>query len=136
MADDGNRNYDVGYGKPPEYSRFRKGQSGNPKGRPKGSKNLSTLLDDALNEPVVVSENGKRRRITKREAVLKQLVNKAASGNPRAIQLLLGEIRLVEGREPDSTQSVLFDEADREVIRQLYQRFRAAPQQEKGGKVV
>jgi hypothetical protein len=43
-------------------------------------------------------------------------------------------MRLVEGREPDSTQSVLFDEADREVIRQLYQRFRAARQQEKGGK--
>jgi len=65
--------------------------------------------------------------------VLKQLVNKAASGNPKAIQLLLGEIRLVEGREPDSTRSVLFDEADREVIRQLYQRFRPAPQQEREG---
>jgi len=134
MPNDGNRNYEVGYAKPPEHSRFPKGESGNPRGRPKGSKNLSTLLDDALNEPVVVSENGKRRRITKREAVLKQLVNKAASGNPRAIQLLLGEMRLVEGREPDSGQSVLFDEADREVIRQLYQRFRAAGQQEKGGK--
>jgi len=134
MPNDGDRNYEVGYGKPPAKSRFRKGLSGNPKGRPQGSKNLSTLLDDALNEPVVVTENGKRRRITKREAVLKQLVNKAASGNPRAIQLLLGDMRLVEGREQDSTQGVLFDEADREVIRQLYQRFRAAGQQEKGGK--
>ena len=134
MPNDGDRNYEVGYGKPPAKSRFRKGLSGNPKGRPQGSKNLSTLLDDALNEPVVVTENGKRRRITKREAVLKQLVNKAASGNPRAIQLLLGEMRLVEGREQDSAQGVLFDEADREVIRQLYQRFRAAGQQEKGGK--
>ena len=66
--------------------------------------------------------------------MLKQLVNKAASGNPRAIQLLLGEMRLVEGREQDSNQGVLFDEADREVIRQLYQRFRAARYQEKGGK--
>jgi len=130
MPNDRERNYEVGYGKPPAPSRFRKGQSGNPKGRPQGSKNLSTLLDDALNEPVVVSENGKRRRITKREAVLKQLVNKAASGNPRAIQLLLGEMRMVEGREQDSTRGVLFDEADREVIRQLYQRFRAARQQE------
>jgi hypothetical protein len=125
--------YEVGYGKPPEYSRFRKGQSGNPKGRPKGSKNLATLLDEALNEPVVVSENGKRRRITKREAVLKQLVNKAASGNPKAIQLLLGEMRLVEGREQGSAESVLFDEADREVIRQLYQRLRDG-QEEKGGR--
>jgi hypothetical protein len=90
------RNYQVGYGRPPEYSRFRKGESGNPLGRPKGSKNLATLLNDALNEPLVVTENGKRKRITKRKAVLKQLVNKAASGNARAIQLLLGEMRLVE----------------------------------------
>jgi hypothetical protein len=64
------------------------------------------------------------------------LVNKAASGNPKAIQLLLGEIRLVEGREPDPTQRLLFDEADREVIRQLYHRFRAAPEQEKRGTII
>jgi hypothetical protein len=125
--------YKVGYGRPPESSRFGKGQSGNPKGRPKGSKNLSTLLDDALNESVVVSEHGKRKRITKRQAMLKQLVNKAASGNHRAIQLLLSEMRLVEGREQDSTASPLFDEADREVIRQLYQRFRSISHEEKEG---
>jgi hypothetical protein len=99
----------VGYGRPPESSRFAKGQSGNPKGRPKGSKNLSTLLDDALNESVVVSEHGKRKRITKRVAVLKHLVNKAASGNHRAIQLLLSEMRWVEGREQDSNPGQLFD---------------------------
>jgi hypothetical protein len=101
--------YKVGYGRPLESSRFAKGQSGNPKGRPKGSKNLSTLLDDALNESVVVSEHGKRKRITKRVAVLKHLVNKAASGNHRAIQLLLSEMRWVEGREQDSTPGQLFD---------------------------
>jgi hypothetical protein len=123
--------YKVGYGRPPESSRFAKGQSGNPKGRPKGSKNLSTLLDDALNESVVVSEHGKRKRITKRVAVLKHLVNKAASGNHRAIQLLLSEMRWVEGREQDSTPRQLFDEADREVIRQLYERFRSNGHEEK-----
>jgi hypothetical protein len=118
--------YSVGYGKPPQHARFHKGQSGNPRGRPKGSRNLSTLMAKALNEPVVISENGKRKRITKREAVLKQLVNKAASGDAKAIQLLLGEIRQLEGREPPSTESVLFDEADRELISQLYDRFRGS----------
>jgi Family of unknown function (DUF5681) len=124
MPNDRNRNYEIGYGRPPAKSRFRKGLSDNPKGRPQGSKNPSKLLDDARNERVVVTENGKGRRITKREAVLKQLVNKAASGNPRAIQMLLAEMRMVEGREQDLTEGVLFDEADQEVIRQLYHRFR------------
>jgi hypothetical protein len=124
--------YAVGCGKPPEHSRFVKGRSGSPKGRPKGSKNFSTLLSDALNEPVVVNENGKRRRITKREAVLKQLVNKAAAGNPKAIQLLLSEMRLVERREQGTAEAALFDEADREVIRQLYVRLRDGHEQRVG----
>jgi Family of unknown function (DUF5681) len=123
---DHDTDYPVGYGKPPQHTRFHQGQSGNPRGRPKGSRNLSTLMAKALNEPVVISENGKRKRITKREAVLKQLVNKAASGDAKAIQLLLGEIRQLEGREPPSAESVLFDEADRELISQLYDRLRGS----------
>jgi hypothetical protein len=122
MADESNRDYDIGYGKPPLHSQFGKGHSGNPRGRPKGSHNLSTFLDSALNEGVIVSENGKRKRITKREAILKQLVNKAASGEPKSIQLLLTEIRLAEGRQP-SAEPMLLDETDREVIRQLYERL-------------
>jgi hypothetical protein len=130
MADESNRNYDVGYGKPPRHSQFGKGHSGNPRGRAKGSRNLSTLLDGALNERVTVSENGKRKRISKREAILKQLVNKAASGDPKSIQMLLTEIRLVEGRQP-SAEPMLLDETDREVIRQLYERLYESNQNEK-----
>jgi hypothetical protein len=55
---------------------------------------------------------------------LTQLVTKAALGEPKSIQLLLAEIRLVENREPSSAQPMLFDETDREVIRQLYERLR------------
>ena len=130
MADESNRDYDIGYGKPPLHSQFGKGHSGNPRGRPKGSLNLSTLLDGALNERVIVSENGKRKRITKREAILKQLVNKAASGDPKSIQMLLTEIRLAEGRQP-SAEPMLLDETDREVIRQLYERLHESNQNEK-----
>jgi len=63
MSDDDKTDYKVGYKKPPLHTRFRKGQSGNPRGRPRGSKNFSTLLADALNEPVVVTEDGRRRKI-------------------------------------------------------------------------
>ena len=83
------RQYAVGKGKPPEHTRFQKGQSGNPTGRRKGSKNVATLLKQALNERVVVTENGRRKRITKLEAMLKQLANKAASGDHRAIKMLM-----------------------------------------------
>jgi hypothetical protein len=81
--------YEVGYGKPPRNAGFKKGQSGNPRGRPPGSKNLTTLLNDALNEPVTITENGRRRKITKREAVINQLLNKSASADARSLKILL-----------------------------------------------
>ena len=58
------REYAANYRKPPMHTRFKKGQSGNPRGRP--AKNLATLLAAALNEKVIVTENGKRRQVTKR----------------------------------------------------------------------
>jgi Family of unknown function (DUF5681) len=98
------REYTVGKGKPPQHTRFQKGQSGNPKGHRKGSRNVATLLEQALNERVVVTENGKRKTITKLEAMLKQLANKAASGDHRAIKLLmpLAETYLASSRSPAS----------------------------------
>jgi len=62
-----------GHGKPPRHDDFKKGQSGNPRGRRPGSKNLATLLESALNQPVTVTENARRRKVTKREAVIAQL---------------------------------------------------------------
>jgi hypothetical protein len=85
------RDYDVGYGKPPVHTRFQRGWSGNPRGRPRGSKNNATLLKEALDQRVTINENGQRRQISKREAMFTQLANKAAQGDPRAIQTVLRE---------------------------------------------
>ncbi len=105
MQTDRDMDYEVGYGKPPRSTRFKKGRSGNPKGRPRGSKNSATLLNEALDEPVVVTENGRRKTITKKQAIVKQIVNKAAGGDHRAIQLLLvNQIPLIEARL-DSSRS-------------------------------
>jgi hypothetical protein len=81
--------YEVGYAKPPPYTRFRKGQSGNPKGRPKGLHSFARLARQAFNEKIAIKENGERRIITKLQAALKQLANKAASGDAAAIREVL-----------------------------------------------
>ena len=115
----------VGYGKPPRATRFQPGRSGNPKGRPKGSKNFSTLLQEELDARVVVTENGRRRTISKRQAVAKQLVNKAAAGDPRALPILLNEARLSEERSSREVLGELGSE-DEAVLARLAQRMREA----------
>jgi Family of unknown function (DUF5681) len=84
MRSDEQRDYAVGYGRPPRHTRYEKGRSGNPKGRPSGAKNMSTLFTEALNETVIIAENGGRRKISKRQAIVKQIVNKAAKGDGAA----------------------------------------------------
>ena len=124
MQPDSARAYEVGYGKPPRHTQFKKGQSGNPKGRPKGSRNLTTLLSEALNERVIVTEHGGRRRITMRQAIIKQLVKRSATADLRAIKILLDMVWRIEGQtEPDSAEAATFTEADQAVIEQLRARF-------------
>ena len=116
--------YVVGYGKPPVHTRFQKGRSGNPKGRPRGKKNMSTLLSAALDAPIIVVENGRRRRITKREDIITQLVNRSAKGDLRALKILLDIPQEMERRiEPGSSETFSFGEADQKVIEQLKMRF-------------
>ena len=87
----------VGYGRPPRHTRFLPGRSGNPKGRPKGSKNFSTLFSEELAQPVTLTENGKRRRMPKWKALAKQVINKALNNDPKAAALVFDQIRRSEG---------------------------------------
>jgi len=124
MPRDGEGDYRVGYGKPPLETRFKQGQSGNPRGRPRGAKNLATILDEALNELVVVNENSGRRRISKRKAALKQLVNEAAKGNWRALKLLVDILQDIERRSEPQTEESSFGPADEKVLAQLEAQLR------------
>lgn len=129
--DDANMNTEslnrVGYGSPPESTRFKKGISGNPKGRPKGSLNVSTVFVKALRQKVVINEHGRRKTVTKLEAALKQLVNKAAAGDLRALHQLLELARDAEMKQnlPGEMATVLND-LDQEVIDGILKRFPAA----------
>ncbi len=87
MASEDPRDYDVGYKKPPVASRFKKGNNANPRGRPSRSKVLAAVLKQALDEPAQ-DENGQRRRQTKREQVIRRLVEKSAGADLAATKLL------------------------------------------------
>jgi hypothetical protein len=96
-----NGTYDVGFGRPPKHARFKPGQSGNSRGRPRGTLNIETVLERTSQEKVVVvSEDGRNRTVTKLEAAVKQLMDKAVSGELKAIQLLIGLGRSAEERTP------------------------------------
>jgi hypothetical protein len=117
--------YEVGYGKPPVHTRFQKGQSGNPKGRPRGRKNLSSLLNDALNGWVIVVENGRRKKITKRQAIITQLVNKSAAADLKATQIVIALLQEVEAQADVSAEQTALTEADHEIITRMQERLRA-----------
>ena len=124
MPRDQNRDYEVGYGKPPRETRFVKGRSGNPRGRPHGAKSFTALLSDKLNEPVTVAENGGRRKITKHQAIVTQLVNQSAKGDWRAAKILLDMVRDIEARSAPEAAETSFGSADEKVIEQLRVRLR------------
>jgi hypothetical protein len=123
MPPDKERDYEVGYGKPPRHTRFKAGQSGNPRGRPSGSKNLTTVLSEALNEFVIVAENGGRRKISKRQAIIKQLVNQSAKADLRATKILLDILQDIERRTESASPETSFGPADEKVIEQLKARL-------------
>ena len=114
--------YIVGYGRPPVAFRFRPGRTGNPRGRPEGARNLATIVAAALAERVPVKLNGRSRRITKLEAAVKQLVNRAAGGDARVTQLLLALVQSHEAR-PKRTGAEFASQADAAVIAGLMRRL-------------
>jgi hypothetical protein len=81
-ADAGHR---VGYRRPPRHSRFQRGQSGNPRGRPKGVKSLPDIVRKIVGQKVTVTENGRARRIPRLEAILLRAAGEASRGDPRAL---------------------------------------------------
>jgi hypothetical protein len=79
----------VGYGRPPKATQFKKGKSGNPKGRPKGSRPIGAVLQEVLGQRISVTENGKTRRLPALEVMLRRLANDAMRNEPVALKLML-----------------------------------------------
>nr|WP_166177855.1 DUF5681 domain-containing protein [Altererythrobacter segetis] len=95
------RDYEVGYKKPPKHTRFRPGQSGNSKGRPRKAKGLNTLVRETLGGKIAVRTGEGTKRISRIEAVLQKTLEQAMKGNPRA-QLEL--IKLWKNAVPETNE--------------------------------
>ncbi|BBK33450.1 hypothetical protein EDC65_3285 [Stella humosa] len=115
----------VGYGRPPKATQFKKGKSGNPKGRPKGSRNLHTLMDEELQQRIQLSEGGKVRSLRKGEALVKSVVNKGIGGDIRAASKVL-DIAAIQGSVAAVMQAPMTAE-DWEAIAEFMDRVRSAP---------
>jgi hypothetical protein len=100
--------YQVGYCRPPVHTRFKPGQSGNPSGRVKGSKNLKTLFHQILNEQIPLIDGNQSKKITKAEAIMRKLVIGALKGDSRSLMTLM--------RIAEHTGEFADDEKDEQLI--------------------
>ena len=107
--------YEVGYARPPQDKRFKPGCSGNPRGRPEKRKTVSVLIEEALARRISLEENGRPRKISAEEIIIRRLVNAAAKGDLKAVQLLL---QLRDRYRDSSAESIDPQdlESDREIL--------------------
>jgi len=113
----------VGPGKPPRHTRFKPGQSGNPKGRPKGSKNFATILQQQLTKKITITVDGKPRRVTVQEVIARRLATDSMKGTTKAMELL---IRLTSTKSDDGGGKDVASETalpDKEALRRIHKRI-------------
>lgn len=123
-------NYEIGKNKPPVETRFAKGKSGNPRGRPKGSRNLNTEWREELSEGVLVREKDGTRKISKTRAIIKRTVNSALQGGERATDRAMKAAERLEQEKPISSHEEA--EQDREIIAAFTARLRELIRKEEG----
>ncbi|MCZ8106357.1 MAG: DUF5681 domain-containing protein [Burkholderiales bacterium] len=116
--------YEVGYGRPPKASRFKKGQSGNLRGRPKSRLSASEALSRELDEKICVREGGKTLWVSKRDAAMKRLVADAMAGRKYAMDAVLAHERAIAERSGEALQNSNEDAA---ILERFVARMGAAP---------
>jgi hypothetical protein len=104
----------VGYGKPPRGHQFQPGQSGNPKGRPKGTKNTATLLREILDRKVEMRIGGRIRKVSVREAMLTRFAETALKGDIKPAAFLLQRYDMPDTGNEYATDTAMQD--DQEII--------------------
>lgn len=116
----------VGYGRPPRHSRFKPGQSGNPRGRPKGARNLHSQIFTELMSPIAVTIDGQRQRMSPIMVVFKQLAAKGMKGDIKAARLL---VDFIEQHSPElltPASPAHATASDQQIIERYLAQFKAA----------
>ena len=116
------REYEVGFGRPPRHTRFKKGRSGNPKGRPRRTRNLKTDLIEELTERILVREGERSQRVTRQRALVKQLVNGALKGQQRAQHTLISLILKLQTSEVAASAAPDIADDDQEILARFIER--------------
>lgn len=116
--------YVVGYGRPPKERQFTKGQSGNPAGRPRGSKSIATMFNQITRELINIKENGRTKTVTRLEAVLHRMTNEALSGNPRVMREFVQLSRAFEEVERIDEGQAVTSEREAVVLGNLMKRMK------------
>jgi uncharacterized protein DUF5681 len=130
MKDD----YAVGWGKPPKHTQFKKGRSGNPKGRPAGRRNFKTDLVEELGTRVEVKERGRKRLLTKQQVIVKQLITRCANGDPAALGRLLPVLlQLEQGAAESAPNAPSSSTVDPEMLERWAKRLLARNESDKNG---
>lgn len=110
--------YETGYKKPPKKSRYKAGQSGNPKGRPKRYQSLKADLLDELQEPVTITESGKTHKVSKQRVFVKQTMAKTLGGDLASAKLLVNMMQKHLPEEPEVANGIapILPQEDAELL--------------------
>jgi Family of unknown function (DUF5681) len=109
-------NYDIGYCRPPKRSQFQPGQSGNPTGRRKAIPTIGARLRELVNSKVTVTEQGRTRRISRLDVMLRQLGNEAMRGDKRAFKLLMEFLHRYDAAVEGTVRSEEMAPEDLEIL--------------------
>ena len=114
---------DVGPGRPPRHTRFKPGRSGNPNGRPKGSKNFATILQQQLRKKVTITVDGKPKRMAVQEVIARRLANDSMKGTTKAMELLirLTSTKSDEGAGKEAARETVLP--DKDALRRIHKRI-------------